>query len=230
MLTRKPLPQPKDQEWFTFSAGLMIRVSSDYIAMRLLHQLEPLTCAPTIVVMMLDVVEKALKLHLAVHTQTPTALSDMSIKYGHNVEALRAACAAYTSPFNDPDVCAFTKDLNDPDGKLYQKLRYGAQKTTEGFSTNLSTLRPVVDKIFAESILGLPESTRRVLMYTSPLKQLLLRTRFDQSRHPAELSDALRLENAYFDRLLEYCRQIEKEQEALIASLQPAQSQGGIDA
>lgn len=226
MLTRNPLPQPQDQEWFTFSAGLMIRVCSDYISVRLLHQLEPLTCAPSIVVMMLDVVEKLLKLHLAVHTQTPTALSDMSTKYGHNIEALRAACAAYTPAFNDPDVCAFTKDLNDRDGKLYQKLRYGAQRTTEGFSTNLSTLRPVVDKIFAESILGLPESTRRMFMYTSPLKQLLLRTRFDQSQHPAELFNALRLDNAYFDQLLAYCQQIEAEQEALMAKLHPAQSQG----
>ena len=216
MLTRKQLTQPQELDWFSFSAPLVIRVSSDYIAMRLLHQLEPLTCAPTICVMMLEVVEKALKLHLAVHTQTRTALADMGSKFGHNLEALRASCVAYTPAFADPDVCAFTRDLNDRDGKLYQELRYGAQKMTEGFSTNLSTLRPVVDKIFCESLLGLPEEIRRLLWYPSPLIQLLLRTTFDQSRHPSELVDALSRDNAYFGPLLEFAHRVDGERAALV--------------
>ena len=208
-----------------FSAGLLLHVSSDYIAMRLLHQLEPLTSAPTVCVLMLDVVEKALKLHLAVQTQTDTALSDMATKYGHNVEALRDACAEFAPVFADADVRDFAKHLNDRDGKLYQQLRYGSQKTTEGFSTNLSTLRPVVDKIFCESILQLPENFRRVLVYSSPLKQLIVGSQFDQSRHPQELIDALRRDNAYFDRLAEYCHRIEKEQAVLIAPITAAQQQ-----
>ena len=210
-----------------FSAGLMLHVSSDYIAMRLLHQLEPLTSASTICVLMLDVVEKALKLHLAVQTQTDAALSDMATKYGHNVEALRDACAAFSPVFADADVRDFAKHLNDRDGKLYQQLRYGSQKTTEGFSTNLSTLRPIVDKIFCESILQLPESIRRVLVYSSPLKQLIVRSRFDQSRHPIELIEALRRDNAYFDRFSEYCHRIEKEQADLVAQMTAAQHQSG---
>ena len=205
----------------------MTHVSSDYVAMRWLHRCEPLTCAPTICVAMLDVVEKSLKLHLAVQTQTATALTDMSAKYGHNVEALRGACAAFTPIFADDDVRAFTKDLNDRDGKLYQQLRYGSQKTTAGFQTNLSTLLPVVDKIFCESILSLPEDTRRVLVFSSPLKQLLVGSPFDQSRNPAQLLEALQKDNAYFDRLLQYCRQIEKEQAALAASISEARAGSG---
>ena len=219
MLTRKQLPQPQEKDWFMFSAGLMLHVSSDYIAMRLLHQLEPLTSAATICVLMLDVVEKSLKLHLAVQTQTPTALSDMATKYGHNVEALREACAGFTSVFDDADIRDFTKHLNDRDGKLYQQLRYGSQKTTEGFSTNLATLRPVVDKVFCESILQLPEHIRRPLFYSSPLKQLIVGSRFDQSQHPAELVEALRRDNAYFDLLSDYCYRIEQEQANLLAQM-----------
>jgi len=214
VLTRKSLSQPHEKDWFMFSSALMLRVSSDYISMRLLHLLEPLTCMPTIAVTMIDVAEKSLKLHLAVHTQTVTALADMGSKYGHNLEALRAACAGFSPAFAEEDVRAFTKDLNDRDGKLYQQLRYGAQKTTDGFKTNLSSLRPVVDKIFCESVLGLPETIRRVLVDSSPIKQLLVRNSLDQSRHPTELIDALRRDNANFDRLNEYCHRIETEQAA----------------
>ena len=87
-----------------------------------------------------------------------------------------------------------------------------------GFRTNLSILRPVVDKIFAESLLGLPEGARKLLLFSSPLKQLLVGSPFDQSRNPVELIAALSKDNAYFDRLFEYCRQIEEEQAALAAS------------
>lgn len=210
MLTRKELPQPREKGWFEFSAGLVLRASSDYISMRLLHSLEPLTCMPTIAVLMLDVAEKSLKLHLAVHTQTVTALADMGAKYGHNLEALRDACAEFSAVFADADIRAFTKSLNDRDGKLYQQLRYGSQKTTGGFKTNLSKLRPVIDKIFCESLLGLPEGMRQVLVQPSPIRQLLVRSAFDQTRFPVEVTDALRRDNAYFERLDEYCRRIEQ--------------------
>lgn len=219
MLTRKELSQPQEVNWFTFASRLMLRVSSDYISMRLLHLLEPLTCMPTIAVLMIDVAEKSLKLHLAVHTQTDAALADMGSKYGHNLEALRTDCATYSPVFFDADVRAFTEHLNDRDGKLYQQLRYGAQKTTGGFETNLSTIRPVVDKIFCESVFGLPEGIRNVLVHASPIKNLLVRSALDQSRHPEELIDALRRENAYFDRLSEYFQRIEAEQAAVMAAI-----------
>lgn len=109
MLTRKPSPQPQEKDWFMFAAGLVFHVSSDYIAMRWLHYFEPLTCAPTVCVAMLDVVEKSLKLHLAVQTQTATALTEMSSTYGHNGEPLRDACATFAPAFADDDVRAFTR-------------------------------------------------------------------------------------------------------------------------
>jgi len=223
MLTRKPTPQRQDKDWFMFSAGLMLHVCSDYIGMRTLYQLEPLTTATTLAVLMLDVVEKSLKLHIAVHSKTQNALSEMSSTYGHNVEALREACAKYSSVFDEPDVRAFTKDLNDKDGKLYQQLRYGSQQTTDGFSTSLDNLLPVVDKIFVRSILLLPEDSRKLLFFVSPLKSLLVRSRFDQTRNPGLIIDLLRVGNDHFDDLLRYCEQIEREHAELVFKLAAAQ-------
>jgi hypothetical protein len=87
----------------------------------------------------------------------------------------------------------------------------------------------VVDKIFGESLLGLPEGIRKVLVYSSPIKQLLVRGAFDQSRHPVELIDALRRDNAYFDRLNEYCHRIEQEQAEAMAAVPGAGAQGQGD-
>ena len=225
MLKRKPSAQRQDKNWFMFSSGLMLRVCADYISMRTLHQCEPLTCAPTICVLMLDVVEKSLKLHLAVQTKTDSALSDMQSLHGHNIESLRRACAEFQPLFNDSDVCSFTKDLNDRDGKLYQQLRYGSQQTTIGFSTRLSVLLPVVDKVFIQSLLLLPKDDRRLLVDASPLKSLLVGSNFDQSRHPTQLIELLRRDNAHFSQLLEYCQDLEREHAALVAQLSAAQKQ-----
>ena len=87
----------------------MHSLCSDYIAVRILYWLEPFTTGMTVVPKMLDVVEKALKLHLAVQTQTKTALSDARSEYGHNLEKLRAACAQYEKAFDHPEIQAFTK-------------------------------------------------------------------------------------------------------------------------
>ena len=225
MLTRKPSLQREDRDWFHFSAGLMHSLCSDYIAVRILYRVEPLTTAFTIVPKMLDVVEKSLKLHLAVQTHTATALSDARSEYGHNVEKLRSACAHYHPVFDDEDIRAFTKDLNDKDGKLYQHLRYGAQETTAGFETNLATLLPVVDKIFSKAILLLPEGARRGLVFTSSLKNLISRSRFDQSQFPAQLLEILRVENAHFAELSDYCHRLDEEHAALAAQIQTATTQ-----
>lgn len=228
MLKRKPTAQRQEINWFAFSARLMLHVCSDYIAMRTLYQLEPLTTAPTLCVLMLDVVEKSLKLHLSVQTKTMTALKDMRTDYGHNVESLRAACARYHSVFDESDVRAFTKDLNDKDGKLYQHLRYGTQETTDGFSTTLGVLLPVVDKVFVQSILLLPENDRKLLFFVSPLKSLLVRSQFDQSRDPELLINLLRLGNVQFAPLQHYCEQIEREHDELVANLSKAKAEGRI--
>lgn len=194
--------------------------------MRMLFQLELLTCGPTLCVLMIDVAEKALKLHLSVQEKSETALSSMQSNHGHNVESLRSACAKFHPVFADPDVCAFTNDLNDRDGKLYQYLRYGSQQTTLGFSTRLGPLLPVVDKIFVQSILLLPEADRRLLVSASPLKMLLVGSEFDQSQHPQELIELLKKDNTHFSELQAYCQQLENEQKAFLKQLSKANSEG----
>ncbi len=224
MLTRKQSSQRQEKDWFFFSTGLMLHVSSDYIAMRTLYQLEPLTNMPTIVVLMLDVVEKSLKLHLAVQTQTATALSDMRSSHGHNIESLRSACAGFTPLFNDPDIRAFTKDLNDRDGKLYQQLRYGSQETTIGFKATPGLLLPVVDKVFIQSILLLPDNWKKMLLQSSPLHLLLARSPMDQTRHPEQIIELLALGNHHFSALKNDCQRIADEHAAFLAKLSPSKS------
>jgi hypothetical protein len=219
MLTRKPSPQRQEKDWFFFSTGLMLHVCSDYIAMRTLFQLEPLTNMPTIVVLMLDVVEKALKLHLCVQTQTATALSDMRSSHGHNLESLRSACASFSPLFNDADICAFTKDLNDRDGKLYQQLRYGSQETTIGFKATPGLMLPVVDKVFIQSVLMLPDNWKKLLLQASPLFLLLTKSHMDQTRHPEQIIELLALGNAQFLPLQAECQRIADEHSAFLATL-----------
>src|SRR2546426_1072822 len=75
MLKRKSTAQPQERDWFQFSANLIHGLCSDYIALRLLYLLEPLTTAFTIATNMPDVVEKSFKVFIIVHTQSATALS-----------------------------------------------------------------------------------------------------------------------------------------------------------
>jgi hypothetical protein len=225
MLVRKGASRRQEADWFQFSAGLMHSLCSDYIALRVLYSVEPLTTAMTICTKMLDVVEKALKLHLAVQTQTSTALTDARSEYGHNLEKLRAACAKYHSTFDELDVCAFTRDLNDKDGKLYQYLRYCSQETTSGLEANLAVLLPVVDKVFAKCLLLLPEGPRRVLVFSCTVKNLISRSQFDQSQYPAQLIEILQHNNAFFAELTTLFRTLDEEHEALGAQ-QRAAKQG----
>jgi hypothetical protein len=222
MLKRTPAPQRQERDWFQFSSGLMHSLCSDYIAVRLLYSLEPLTTAMTILPKMLDVVEKALKLHLAVQTQTPTALADARAGYGHNLEKLRAACAQYEPAFDHPDIQALTKDLNDKDGKLYQHMRYGSQETTIGWQTNLVLLLPVVDRVFAHSLLLLPAPHRQFLLFCSSLKNLVTRSRFDQTRNPDQLIELLARENPFFGEFVTVFEALDREHEELSAQLQTA--------
>lgn len=218
VLTRKASAK-WEADWFFFSSGLMLSLCSDYIAVRLLLFLEPATTGLTILPKMLDVAEKAMKVHLSVQTETATALTDARTKYGHNVEKLRAACATYHQVFDDRDIRAFTKDLNDRGGQLYQQLRYGAQETTVGFEANLSALLPALDKIFCKSLLLLPEHHKGLLIFSSPLKQLIVGSRFDQTRSRDQVIAALRIRNAFYDELVECCHRLDDDHAALKAKL-----------
>jgi hypothetical protein len=163
--------------------------------------------------MMIDIVEKSLKMHLAVQTQTATALSDMRTTHGHNVDSLRRTCAKFHPLFDDADIRGFTQHLNDRDGKLYQKLRYGSQETTIGFSTNIGTLLPVVDKVFIQSILLLPEPHRRLMVSASFIKHLLTRSPIDQSEFPEQTIEILAQGNAQLPLLMDYCQTLKQEED-----------------
>jgi hypothetical protein len=202
MIKRKPSPTRIDQHWFVFASNLLRHATSDYIALRVLSATERLVTFPTCAVLALDIAEKALKMHLAVRTESKTALSEMRSNFGHNIEAIRHKAAAFEPTFAEPDILAFTKDLNDKDGKLYQALRYGSQETTEGWSIDLAKLLPVVDKIFCKSILQLPTDRRKLLFGHSVLRYLLTGSPIAQSTNPAYLLAVLSQGNPYISELL----------------------------
>lgn len=185
--------------------------------MRLLYYLERLTTAPTILIKMIEVGEKSLKLFVAVNSRTQTALTDSKSKYGHSIEKLRSESAAYNNIFNDKDICDFTKDLNDKGGILYQYLRYGSQETTDGMSANLDQLLPIIDKIFFSALLLLPESDRKLLNFTSLIKNLLTSSNFDQTFNKELLKTAILHNNSYAQDYLKYSITLDEDHKKLIA-------------
>lgn len=219
MLKRKKESHKIEQDWFMFSWKLFFHLCSDYIALRLLYYLEPLTTANSILVKMIDVAEKSLKLFVTVQNKSATALSDSRQIYGHNIEKMRIESAKYDIVFDDNDIKTFSKDLQDRRGEFYQYLRYGSQETTRGMSANLGQTMPVVDKIFFKSILLLPENERRLFNFTSLLKNLLTGSRFDQSQNPNLLLSALQKNNPYIDEYIEYCHLLDKEYEKLLEQI-----------
>lgn len=216
MLTRKQSAQKNEKDWFYFSSPLAITLVSDYIALRLLYRLEPLTTAITVLGKALDVAEKSLKLFVMVSTKSPTALSSVRADYGHNIEKLRAVAAKYDTVFDEAPIRAFSRDLNDKSGKLYQHVRYGSEETTDGFEVNLAALMPVVDRIFVQSVLKLPEADRKLLFFVSPLKHLVRGSHFDQTQNRAVVLDSLRYQNAEFSAFETLCEQLDTEHEALV--------------
>lgn len=210
LLERKKTPQKVEQDWFYFSSSLLFGLCSDYISLRLLYYLEPLTTAWTILPKLVEVAEKSLKLYLIVNKKSKTALKELRSEYGHNIEKLRAESSAFNVAFDDEEIKQFTKDLSDRSGTLYQYLRYGSQETTEGITANFENLIPVIDKIFFRSILLLPEGDRRLLNFNCLLKHLVTESTFDQSRNRSLLLSALKSKNQYIDEYIEYCIQLDE--------------------
>lgn len=220
MIKRTPAAQKSEKDWFYFSSGLSIGLVSDYIALRLLYRLEPLTTAMVVLGKTLDVAEKSFKLFLAVSSKTPTALTSARTDYGHNIEKLRAAAARYDVVFDENAIKGFARDLNDKSGKLYQHIRYGSEETTDGFEANTDAIMPVIDRIFVQSILRLPVADRRLLFFVSPIKNLIRGSHFDQTQNPELVLDALRWNNAEFPALELFCEQLDVEHGALIQQLE----------
>ncbi len=222
MISRKQSAEKIEKDWFYFSAGLALTVVSDYIALRLLFRLEPYTTATVILTKALDVAEKSLKLFVSVSSKTLTALSSARSEYGHNIEKLRSAAAAYDAVFNEDEIKLFAQDLNDKSGKLYQLVRYGTEETSEGFEANFATLIPVIDRIFFQAIHNLPESERKLLFFVSPLKNLVQGSRFDQTLNRELVLEALRWHNREFAAFEALCNQLDEEHEALIEQIKAA--------
>lgn len=211
LIERKKTPQKVEKDWFYFSSSLLFGLCSDYISLRLLYHLEPLTTAWTILPKIVEVAEKSLKLYVTVNKKSNTALSDSRSEYGHNIEKLRAESASFNAVFDDPDIKKFTKDLCDKGGTLYQYLRYGSQETTEGITANIENLIPVIDKIFFKSIILLPEGERRLLNFTCILKSLVTESKFDQSKNRPLLLESLKSNNQYITEYIEFCIHLDEE-------------------
>ena len=189
----------------------MMSLCSDYVSMRLLYYLERLTTAPTLLIKMIEVAEKSLKLFISVNNKSQNALSYSKTLYGHSIEKLRIESSKYAGVFNAPDICKFTSELNDKGGILYQYLRYGSQETTGGMSANLDHLLPIIDKIFFSSLLLLPAAEKKLLNFTCLLKNLLTNSQFDQTFNKELIKTAILFNNAYADKYVAYCLQIDEE-------------------
>ena len=216
VISKTQSSEKKDSNWFEFAMGLCIRLFSDYVSLKLLSKIEPTISIPTRFVMMIEIVEKALKLHLTMHEKLDHSLSHYSDVYGHNIEKLRAKAETYNEIFADADVKQFAKPFDDKAGALYQHLRYGSQKNINGFSTNLGVIMPIVEKIFYNCILRLEENDKKLVNNSSLLFSLITGSQLDQSYNREFLLEAVKLDNPYYNEYADYCKMLDHEQKRMI--------------
>lgn len=215
LIKKKNTNVTKDQDWFTFSMGLSLHLFSDYLQMKLCYMMEPLTLAPSNFVNMVEVVEKSLKVYLALKSENENTLSYFSQQYGHNLEKMREDALKYNQIFSSNDIKSFTSPFNDNSGQLYQKLRYGAQRNIDGFSTRLSTLLPVVEKIFYFCIQDHDEIKARMLNNSSILLFIITENGFDQSQNRQLLLDAIKYKNEFYITYEAYCKRLKEENDKM---------------
>ena len=203
-----------------FAMGLSHHVFSDYVSLKLNFQLEILAFAQTNLVGMVEVVEKSLKLHLAMNEKLENSLSHYSSHYGHNLENLRSRAANYNQIFDDKDIKQFTKPFDDKKGALYQHLRYGSQQNIDGFKTNLGVLMPIVEKIFFNSVLRLEDVDKKMVNNSSLLCNLIIDNQFHQSRNRGLLLNAVQSNNPFFTEYEEYSWELENERRIMMRALE----------
>ena len=216
MLSRKPASQKGEKDWFEFSSALAFALVSDYIALRILYFLEPLTTAFPILCKAIEIAEKSLKLFITVSSKSTNALTSARSEFGHNIEKLRAQAARFDEVFDEAALKAFSHELNDRDGKLYQHVRYGSQETTEGLSADLAQIMLAVDRLLLQAIMKLDPADRKLLFFVSPLKNVLLGSRFDHTQNKELVLTALRFRNTEIAEFEVACHQMEREQAALL--------------
>jgi len=164
---------------------------------------------------MAELAEKSLKMFLALSEQKDNALSHYASTYGHNIKKLREQAETFSESFSEQDIVDFSLVFDDKRGALFQHLRYGSQMTIDGYSTNLGTLMPIVEKIFFYSCLELPKEWKQMINFNSSLFHLLTNGRFDQSRNPKLILEAVRINNPFISEYENYCHQMNDEQEEL---------------
>lgn len=219
MIKRINTSQNTDQEWFTFTMGLSHHLFSDYVGMKLCYSLEPLSLASSNFVNMVEVVEKSLKVYLGFKLEKDDTLSYFSENFGHNLEKMRMQASTYNSIFNDSDIMGFTDSFNDKPGQLYQKLRYGAHKNISGFSTRLSNLLPVVEKIFYICITDHDENKKKMLFSSSLLFFLITSNNFAQANNSELLLSSIKYRNDYFEYYENYANKLKAENDKIYESL-----------
>jgi hypothetical protein len=206
-ITRQQSPQRVETGWFDFTMKLKVILISDFLALRLLYRLEPLTTGMTILVKMVEVVEKSLKFNVATLERRCDTLTLMTTEFGHNIEKLRGSAASHNPVFAEADICAFTAQLDNKSGALFQTLRYGSEKTTTGFAADIDELMPVVEKIFYNSLLSLPDGDNKIANIYNLIYCLLFDIH-DQTEDRERLLSALRDGSAYFGEYEAYCREL----------------------
>jgi len=229
VLQKKNTSEKKDKDWFMFAMGLSGHLFSDYVSLKTMFQMETLAFAQSNLVGMAEVAEKSFKLYLAMHEKLENSLSHYSTKYGHNLEKLRTQAAEFNNIFNDDDVKQFTKPFDDKRGALYQHLRYGSEKTIDGFSTNLGVVMPIVEKIFFNSVLRLEEKDKKMVNNSSLLRFLIVDNEFHQSNNRDVLIQAVKANNPYFTEYAEYSWDIEHEQKRMLEAIRQHEANNRVN-
>lgn len=226
---KKNTSEKKDMDWFMFAMGLSRHLFSDYVALKLMFQMEALAFAQTNLVGMAEVTEKSFKLFLAMHEKLDNSLSHYSTEYGHNLEKLRTKAAEFHAVFNEDDIKQFTEPFGDKRGALYQHLRYGSEKTIEGFKTNLGTLMPIIEKIFFNCVLRLDEQDRKMVNNSSLLRFLIVNNDFHQSNNRDILIQAIKINNPFFSEYEECSWKLENEHKRIQEAIKQHEANNGVN-
>lgn len=215
---KQSLPKPSvDEDWFGFAGALRLECDSDYISCRILSFTEPQATIPTIYVKMIDVIEKALKFFITIKRHSNTALTEARNEFGHNVSKLRESAATFEPIFDDPDIRQVTSPFNDKAGNLLQHLRYGSGKTQSSpHQVNLNQVLPVVDKVFFNSILLLPQNEFDMFLGGSLIKTLFTDSFAHLYKNRDLVLASLRKDNEYIDVFVGRCHQYDEKIQKMI--------------
>jgi len=214
----KKIRSHKDEDWFLFASFLSFSLYSDYIAFRFLVFLEPYTLIFTTMQLIPNIMEKSFKLLIS-FKEKPDNPSKFFKSFGHNIDILRKKCSEYNLVFLNTDIEDLTKNFNDKSGKFQQYLKYGSEESIEGFSAQIEKIIQVIDKIVFESIYSLPKNEKMLLVFSSLIKNLITKSRFDQSKNQELLIKAIKDKNIYFDDFLRYCHNLDDEHNNFLESI-----------